>query len=432
MPFTRYGSGGAGVTLSVYLCIVTQMTAIAIASPRVVRPATAYVSFLAFGSFWGTWGASLPGVKDHAHVSDGQLGAALLFVGAGALPALVLVGRAVDRWGTRTGSVPLSILGLSGVVVALAARGSISLALCLLLVGAASGAADVAMNSAAGSAQASASRPVITRAHGCFSLAVVISSLLTGALRWLGAGLMAPFLLVVVASLTAAAVLWIDARGVTAQPVPVPDPAPARPIEGTADIEIGGRVRANSSAYWTLIGVGLLGALAFAVENAHQSWGAVFLGDTLNPPAGLTAAAPATFAAVAAAARFGAGWTGRVPPARLLLGGGLVVIVGTLTVAAAPNVTAALLGLALAAAGTAVLFPTLLTLVTGGVEESRRGRATSIVSTTAYLGFLLGPVFVGTLAEQTSLRWAFAGVAALAVVFSLTAPPVAARAATRI
>jgi hypothetical protein len=56
--------------------------------------ASAYVAFAAFGAFWGVWGASVPRVQDQAGVSDGELGLALLFVGAGALPAMLLVGRA--------------------------------------------------------------------------------------------------------------------------------------------------------------------------------------------------------------------------------------------------------------------------------------------------------------------------------------------------
>jgi hypothetical protein len=61
--------------------------------------ASAFVAFAAFGSFWGVWGASVPRVQHQAGIGDGQLGLALLFVGAGALPAMLLAGRALDQWG---------------------------------------------------------------------------------------------------------------------------------------------------------------------------------------------------------------------------------------------------------------------------------------------------------------------------------------------
>jgi len=54
----------------------------------------AYAGFAVFGAFWGVWGASLPAIRDQAAVTDGQLGTALLFIGAGALPAMLLADRA--------------------------------------------------------------------------------------------------------------------------------------------------------------------------------------------------------------------------------------------------------------------------------------------------------------------------------------------------
>ncbi|MDQ2846062.1 MAG: hypothetical protein M3Y77_06870 [Actinomycetota bacterium] len=112
---------------------------------------------------------------------------------------------------------------------------------------------------------------------------------------------------------------------------------------------------------------------------------------------------------------------------RLLFGGSIILIIGTLTVVAAPNVVVALLGWPLAAAAVAVLFPTLLILVSAAVE--RRSPPTLTVSTTADLGFLLSAVFGGTLADKTSLRCAFVGVAALALVFTPGAPTAVTRTA---
>jgi predicted MFS family arabinose efflux permease len=81
----------------------------------------AYVAFASFGSLWGVWGAALPQVQQAARVSDGRLGTALLCIGAGALPAMLLTGRAVDRFGGRTAAVTVTALALSGVAIAAAA-----------------------------------------------------------------------------------------------------------------------------------------------------------------------------------------------------------------------------------------------------------------------------------------------------------------------
>jgi MFS family permease len=172
------------------------------------------------------------------------------------------------------------------------------------------------------------------------------------------------------------------------------------------------------------VAVGLVGALALATENAHQSWSAIFLDDELGASVGITAVAPATFAVFAALTRFAAGALTRVPTGVLLVAGALVAVVGTLTVSAARGVPVALAGLALAAIGTSVLFPTLLSRATRHAAPDRRGRVTGTVATTAYLGFLIGPVYVGLLADAVGLRGALVGVAALAAAFLLVAPPV--------
>lgn len=61
-------------------------------------------------------------------------------------------------------------------------------------------------------------------------------------------------------------------------------------------------------------------------------------------------------------------------------------------------------GLVVAGAGTTVLSPTLIELVSRNVAESHRGRATSLVTTVSYLGFVAGPVYVGLWADAAGLR----------------------------
>jgi MFS family permease len=170
-----------------------------------------------------------------------------------------------------------------------------------------------------------------------------------------------------------------------------------------------------------LIAIGGLGALAFAVENAHQSWSALYLRDVVGTGAATAAAGPAVFAGVVAVTRFRTGEVSGRHPRLVLVGGALVAGSGTALVAAAGALTVALAGLALAAAGTAVLFPTLLVLLTERVPDRVRGSATSMVTTVAYLGFLAGPAYVGAWADGFGLPTAMLAVAALAALLATLA-----------
>jgi MFS family permease len=370
---------------------------------------SAYVAFAAFGSFRGLWGASVPRVQHQAGISDGQLGIALLFVGAGALPAMLLAGRALDRWGLRVAAVAIAGLGVVGAGLALTAVNLPSLCVGLALVGATSGAADVAENAVAGRAEKIARRPVITRAHGIFSSLVVLASLATGLASAASLPLAVPFIAVAVLSLGAGASLRQTLpAGVTAE----------RPEQvRTAEPGSSGRRRVIP-----VLLIGLLGALAFASENAHQSWSAVFAHDELHAGVGLSAVAPAVFAGTVAITRFSIGGLSAAHAHTVLLTGAFVAAAGAALIAVAPTLLIAGLGLAVAGAGTAVLFPTLVGVVSRSVDETNRGRATSVVTTVSYLGFLVGPVYVGLWADAVGLRGAMAAVAALAVGMYVLTP----------
>jgi MFS family permease len=378
------------------------------------RAFTAYAGFAAFGGFWGVWGASVPAVREQAGLSDGQLGTALLFVGAGALPAMLVTGPVVDRWGHRLTAFLLMGLGGAGVAVAHTAHGFRSLSIGLAMLGATSGAVDVAINAAAGSAERASSRPVIARAHGVFSASVVVTSLVTGALHDSGSTLAVPFVLVAVAAAAAGIIALTTAS--TRPPVPratadpKPSERPRRPPVGELRL-------------LPLLIIGGLAAVAFAVENAHQTWSAAYMGDVQAAGPALAAAGPAVFAAVVALTRFAVAPLGTAYASAVLIAGATTATVGTAVEASAPNVSIALAGLGLAAAGTAVLYPTLLGQVAGQVDEPVRGAATSVVTTIAYLGFLAGPAYVGTWAAAVGLSGAMVAVAAVAAGLALLTWP---------
>lgn len=367
---------------------------------------SAYLAFAVYGAFWGVWGASVPGIQAQAGIDDGQLGIALLFVGAGGLAAMLLTGKALDRWGLRVAGLVLAALGALGAALALTATDLVRLCIALAAVGAASGAADVAMNAVAGRAERDAGRPVITRAHGFFSSLVVIGSLATGLASAASLPLQVPFCAVGMLSLVAGALL-LDAL-----------PAGAPHHHTTA-------LRSDSCERWRplpFVLLGLLGALALASENAHQSWSAVFAHEELGAGAAMSTVAPAVFAGTVALTRFSTGRLKAAHARRVILAGASAAAAGAAIVAAAPTLVVAGLGLAVAAAGTAVLYPTLFGVVSRSVEESTRGRATSVVTTVSYLGFIVGPVYVGLWADALGLRGAMLAVAALSLGLVVLTP----------
>lgn len=137
--------------------------------------------------------------------------------------------------------------------------------------------------------------------------------------------------------------------------------------------------------------LGLLCALAFFVENAWQSWGAVYLERDLDASPGIAALAPALFAASAATACVAAhGLAERASEIVLLRAGALLGATGRLVAAAAGDAPLALAGVILAGAGISICAPILLSLAGRGPAEAVHAATVSIVTTIAYFGFIVG------------------------------------------
>ena len=173
-----------------------------------------------------------------------------------------------------------------------------------------------------------------------------------------------------------------------------------------------------------LLVLGALCALAFFVENAWQSWGAVHLESDLGASPALGALAPALFAGAAALSRLGGhALAGRVSELALLRGGATLGAAGTLLGALAPvDGALALVGIVVAGAGISICAPVLFSIAGRGADEAVRGAAVSVVTTIAYLGFLVGPAAVGLLASATALETSLAAVAGVAVALAILAP----------
>jgi MFS family permease len=373
-----------------------------------------FLGFAGFGAFWGVWGGTLPLLRAQAGVSDAEFGVALLFVAAGALPAMLLTGRLVDALGLRVAGVLLALLGVAGVVACLMSAGYAALCVGILLVGASSGAADVAINTLAATVEKRTKRPVVARAHAAFSATVAVSSLGAGSLAGLAHSLLVNFAAGAVVTVALGVAVVVSTRSA---------PARGAVAAGSQDAP----KRAGRVPWWTaLLVIGVIGALAFAAENAYQSWCAVLLVDAFTAAPPLAAVAPAAFATTAALSRFAAAAiTVRHPIATLAVATVIATMGGVLT-AFAPTLPLALAGIVVAAAGTSMLFPTLLSYGLRPVPDGSRGRATSVISTIAYLGFLAGPAYFGLLADAAGVQKAFLGIAALTAVLLATIPALSA------
>lgn len=361
------------------------------------------LAFAGFGSFWGTWSAVLPDLREQAGLRDGQLGLALAAVAVAALPAMPLAGRLMDRHGASR-LLPRALFVFAAVAVLPGlATGLVPLVLALLLLGAATGALDVMVNTATAAWERLEGQRLMAAAHGCFSLGVLVASVATGVARDLGASPLA------VLGTTAVTVATVALTQPGYRRAAVEEPAPS------------GRRRLRLPPVLLLLG--LLTAASFLVEDAVQSWSALHLERSLDAPPWVGGLGPGLFAGAMAAGRWGVHLLARPSHDALVVGlGSCGLTVGILVLALAPSPALALAGATLAGAGVSVLAPTLFSAVGARSAPGRQGADLALVTALGYLGFVTGPPVVGLLSSVTSLPTALALLAVLSAAVAVVGP----------
>jgi predicted MFS family arabinose efflux permease len=361
------------------------------------------VCFGVFGFFWGTWGALLPALKAQTGSTEAELGFALLALAAAALPAMLSSGWIADRFGDRALAPTVGAFGIAALLPGLT-HSTLMLAGTLVLLGAASGALDVAMNASVAAEEQRGRRRLMHGAHAVFSGGLAVAAASAGVARSAGGSAIVILGVVSGVVVVVAVSIHFSRREM--------GPQEASPTARTG----AGHLMLSAS----LLGLGGLCAVAFLVENALESWSALHLEDSLGAGPAVSGLGPAFFALAAALGRLGAQRAAaRAPDRALLVVAAGMSAAGTAYVAVAPSPAIALAGVFLAGAGISVAAPTIFSMAGRVVADGNRGRAISTVTTTAYLGFLLGPPLVGAIAGALTLRWAFGVVAAIALVLAI-------------
>jgi fucose permease len=149
-------------------------------------------------------------------------------------------------------------------------------------------------------------------------------------------------------------------------------------------------------------------------------WSAVYLDDTLRTGPGFAAAGYAAFSLSMAFGRlFGDRFTELLGPATLVRVCGAIAAVGLGIALAVAQPLIALAGFACAGAGFSIIFPTALSAA--GRTAGPTGPALAAVTTAAYTGFLVGPPFIGFVAELTGLGYSLYLVVALSTAVIILA-----------
>ncbi|MBV9763527.1 MAG: MFS transporter [Acidobacteriaceae bacterium] len=351
------------------------------------------VLFFTHGFIFGTWVSRIPAVQTALRLNNGILGLTLLSSAAGALCAIPVTGRLIDRLGSKKVTSASSVVFCFTLVLPGLAFNAPSLAAGLFVLGAIGAAMDVSMNAQGVEVEKALGRPTMSRFHAMFSSGAMAGA---GAGGWVAArniGLVPHFSASALINLIAIVVILsslLEAHPSTVQQHRLPFNKIPR----------------------VLVALSAIGFCILLSEGAMADWTAVYLRQSLHAGPGIAAEGYAVFSAAMALFRFlGDLITARLGPRRTVRTGSLVAATGLLWALCMQVSVWALPGFAVTGAGLSVIIP----LVFGGggkVESVNPGAGIATVTGIGYVGFIVGPPTIGFASQLVTLRYALGIVVA--------------------
>ncbi len=380
------------------------------------------VLFFTNGALFANLLPRFPQIKADFGISNGTYGLAVAAFPTGAIAAGLAAGVLIRRLGSARVAVAGTLLTSVGILAAGLAESVVLFAAVLLLAGATDALTDVAQNAHGLRVQRRYGRSILNSFHAIWSIGAVTGGLMAAGAIAMNLSRGQHLTISALLFAAAAVVAWrFCLPGPDGEPQDA-DALPQQPPKGT-----GGSLRTG----YVLAGLVVIGTAGTLVEDAGNSWAALYLSDALH--------ASAALAACGYVALVGTQFIGRIIGDRLVdrfgqrtvaRTGGLVTAVGMGLALAVPTVPGTILGFAAAGFGVATLVPAAMHEA-DALPGLKPGSGLTIVSWLMRLGFLLSPPVVGFVADMTSLRTGLlvvplAGV--LVVVFARVLQPQRSRA----
>ncbi|HNG81175.1 MAG TPA: MFS transporter [Burkholderiaceae bacterium] len=394
---------------------------VALAPPLDVQPAAPHTAlrlkrarwaaraqFAVLGLAAGAWGVHIPSVKQQYELGEALLSVLLFAAAAGSLLSLFAAGRLIARVGARRACV-LAAATIGATLASVLLWPSLAWLLpAMLLLGAAMGIFDVAINSEGTMLETLSGRTVLSQLHGMFSLGAMGGAALAGALLRLGvpAALQLAAIGAAAAGLAALAGHWmLDAHA-------TPEPASSEDGEPPALFA------------WPrgqLLVIGLMIFAGMSAEGVMYDWSVLYLKQELRLSQPSAAMGYAAFTGAMALARFGGDALRARFPERLLVRCSAALAAGAMALLLlSGHAGVSIVGYALIGAGLAPVVPILYNAASRTPGTSRAA-AIAAVSSIGYAGFMVGPPLIGAIAQAVSLTAAMGVVVVMAGALALGA-----------
>lgn len=360
-------------------------------NPRYFAPALVFTSL---NIWFGTWAIYIPTVKEQLGLDKADLGIALFCLSLGVFTIFPLSSRIINRLGVgRATWVGVQINSVAALLPLVAPNYGMLMG-GLFLFGACNGFLDIAMNTLVTEIEKGDGKKFMSAAHGFFSLGGILVGLGSFLIPIIGSPILHMGITVVL-------VLAVN-YGLHRHYVAIVSP----PMEKDGF---------SFKLFKPLLLLGIIGFVSMGSEGAIIDWSGLYLKEIALAPEFLLGAGFLAFSTTMTLGRFlGDGISARIGSIRLVGLGALIAFLGYGLVLTG-HTYAAILGFALNGLGFSVMIPEMFR-IGGNLKGVDSSQGVAFIAGTGYIGFMLGPVMMGFLAEQVSLFLSFSALMAGALL----------------
>ena len=355
------------------------------------------------GMVFGTWASRIPAIVDFHNLSPGSLGLLIFIAGLSAVIAFSIFGRAADRYGAAFITKRATILLIPLTLIFIGFANSIEMLIfAVIFFGAIHGGDDVAMNAWAAEVEREYTRPVMSSFHAMWSLGAGIGAGLGSLLAYYEVAYKNHF------SLTSIIIFFV-ALSVAFVPF---KSQKNKKVTKSPFISI---------PKGSLLPVAIITFFASLSEGAVADWSAIFLKSVASLNDGSAALGFTVFSVCMFSMRLmGDRISFKLGPSNAARYSGLVALTGSIILLISNSFLLLLLGFGFIGLGIAVIIPLAFSRA-GNDKNISQGTAIASIATLGYGGMLLGPLFLGLLAEITSIKTSFIILPIMAFfIFSLS------------
>ena len=360
--------------------------------------------FLSINILIGTWILYIPYIKLKFNLNDGEIGLALFFEAIGllmSLPFVPLINRKIGvGQSTKTGIILLAVVYNLPLIV----TNYVLFCVVLFCVGVFSGFTSTSLNALTANIEKKQQQNFMSAAHGFFSLggfigagigSLYISQFSNPQMHMFGVSFFVIFTTLILSK------KYKNIKGVSKE-----------------------KSKKNTSFFKNIKPLLAIAVIAFIImfnEGAVEHWSNLFLFDIVKVSESKAGLGFVVFSLTMTIGRFlGDGFSSKIGSMKTIIYGCIIAFIAYMFVISA-NLYLSVLGFGFLGLGLSVIVPEVYR-VAGKTKEVETSLAISIVSGIGFVGFLVGPVILGSISLWSSLVTSYVFLSALigvAICFAL-------------